>query len=156
VIGAVDGSARGGKILDLALRPRAVDGLGRVEAIVGERRVRYTSAKEGSDDTTGAAFLQVTGHPEGDASFEIVTRYDVAPGLTGVVFHTSFKIAGRSFGGAMDGENHGAAAGVRAPIGVGDAVSFPEDAALQITAGARDVAAFGPDASYALEPLGDG
>jgi hypothetical protein len=139
IVADVDGSPRGGQLVDLIHRRGGTDGLARVETLVGERRLRYTSAKSGNDDTTGSAYLQVTGHPEGEPGFEIVTRYDIAPELAGVVFHTSFKLGGHP--------PHGA-------VAVGDGLFFPEGTAKIVT-GSRDVASFGREASYALEPLGE-
>lgn len=139
VVADVDGSARGGQLVDLVRGAGGVDDLGRFETVVAGRRVRYTSQKTGSDDATGTAYVQVTGHPEGDASLEVVTRYDLAPELAGVVIHTSIALRGRTVAGFL---------------GVGDVVTFTEGA-TRITASPVDVAAFGTHASYALSALGE-
>src|SRR5262245_47746485 len=101
VVADVDRSPRGGHIVDMARAPARIDALGRVDTIVEGVAVRYTSVKSGTDDVTGTAYLQVTGHPEGDPNLEVVTRYDVAPDLAGVLIHTSLKPAGRTLPGGI-------------------------------------------------------
>ena len=139
VVADVDRSLRGGHLVDMARVPGRFDELERLDTIVSGLGVRYQSLKTGTDEVTGTAYVQVTGHPEGVPDFEVVTRYDLAPDLSGVLVHTSLDLRGRTIAGAL---------------GVGDAVSF-RGRSTRIVTGSADLAAFGADASYALEPLAE-
>jgi hypothetical protein len=138
VVANVDRSARGGHLVDLARAPARIDELAGVETLVADGRVRYDSAASGHDDMTGSAWLQVTGRMVAAPNVEVVTRYDVAPDLRGVVMHTSLKLPERPLSGA---------------IAIGDQVSFART--VRVAGSPVDVAGFGATAGYAIEPLAE-
>lgn len=96
VVGAVDGSARSGLILDVARGPAREDGLDAFEARVMDRPVRYETLKTGYDETLGTAYVAVTAtvdrSGEGLPVISVETRYDLAPGLDTVLVSTRLVV----------------------------------------------------------------
>ncbi|NUP06353.1 MAG: hypothetical protein HOW73_09880 [Polyangiaceae bacterium] len=95
-ITAIDGSARGGKLVDLARKPKSLDGLDGLDLDVLGQRVVYDSLKTGNDDTTQTAYIEVSGRIDRAAAdgslLTVSTRYDAAPGIDGIVVHTHIKL----------------------------------------------------------------
>src|SRR6185295_19850764 len=85
------GGPSGGQLVDLARRKTRVDDLGRFDVRVLGSAVRYDSLQNGFDDATGAAYIQVSGHPEGHPGVNVTTRYDVGIELDAVVVHTQVQ-----------------------------------------------------------------
>lgn len=86
VVGAIDGSPRGGAIVDLA-GARRTDALASMETRVAGEQVRYDDLHAGVEPTSGAAFIEVVGEVAGAAA---TTRYELYPGLDAVLIHTAF------------------------------------------------------------------
>lgn len=92
---AIDGTLRGGRLVDLARKPAVVDGLELLDLQILGRSVVYDSLKTGFDETTLAAYVEVSGRidvtAEGGPLLTISTRYDAAPGIEAIVVHTHIK-----------------------------------------------------------------
>lgn len=91
VVTRVDGTMRGGRLVDLTLGDAEHDALERFELGVAGRAVRYDAASTGRDETTGAVYVEVSGVVEGLPGVVVSTRYDVAPALPAVVVHTQVR-----------------------------------------------------------------
>jgi hypothetical protein len=94
VIAAADGTDRGGTVVDGWWSDHRVDELSALRVVIGDQRVRATSLRVGLDAPTGAAWVDVLGTvtlPDGQP-LEVATRYDVAPGVEGMLVHTSFVL----------------------------------------------------------------
>lgn len=115
VIAAADGTERGGAMIDAWSEERRIDELRALRVVVGGRRVIARSVRGGVDARTRAAWVDVIGVVEVDgAPVEVATRYDVAPGVDGVLVHTSFTppsssaldlTVGDELDGAPDGDD---------------------------------------------------
>jgi hypothetical protein len=91
VIAAADGTSRGGALVDAWSAERPVDALGALRVLVGGQPLLARSVTLGVDAPTRAAWVDVVGEVAGDeGAVEVTTRYDVAPGVEGVLVHTSF------------------------------------------------------------------
>lgn len=134
VIADADGSARAGKLVDVARDPRRVDGVAAFETTVLGAPVRYTTIKSGTDDALGSAFVEVSGTA---GSLVVSTRYDVAPDLDAVLVHTSFTRSAPSVEGTLD---------------VSDRLSVAHDAGARSTCEDSHCATFGAQ-SYVMKPL---
>lgn len=95
VVTRVDGSARGGRLVDLTATDASGEALAGLELVIDGAPVRYVLGKSGSDVTTGAAYVEVSGHVVGRPDLRVSTRYDVAPGLPAVVIHSQVAGLGR-------------------------------------------------------------
>jgi hypothetical protein len=91
VVTRVDGTLRGGRLVDLTGGDAAHDGLEGFELRIAGHAVRYDAASTGRDDTTGAVYVEVSGRVEGLPGVAVSTRYDVAPALPAVVVHTQVR-----------------------------------------------------------------
>ncbi|MBL8742813.1 MAG: hypothetical protein JNK04_17010, partial [Myxococcales bacterium] len=93
---AIDGTKRGGRLIDLAKKPKALDGLGSVELSVLGQPVVYDSLRTGFDASTNAAYIEVSGRVDmrasGGALLTVSTRYDAAPGIEAILMHTHVKV----------------------------------------------------------------
>ncbi len=93
---AIDGTKRGGRLIDLAKKPKSLDGLGSVELTVLGQPLIYDSLRTGFDTSTNAAYIEVSGRVDmrasGGALLTVSTRYDAAPGIEAVLMHTHVKI----------------------------------------------------------------
>jgi len=138
VIADVDGKGRGGHLVDLARAPARVDELTSIDTLVGQDRVIYQSITSGSDPATGSAWVQVTGRMVSQPAVEVVTRYDAAPEVRGVVIHTSLKLPARPLAGG---------------IAIGDRVTFAQN--VKAIGSPVDLAGFGESTGYAVEPLAE-
>lgn len=100
-ITAIDGTARGGRLVDLALKPRGEDELEPSGLLALGQPVVYDTLKTGFDDPTSAAYVEVSARidrrSEGGPLFTVSTRYDAAPGLRGVLVHTHVKLEDGAF-----------------------------------------------------------
>lgn len=91
VIAGADGTERGGALIDAWSEERRIDELRAARVVVGGRRVVARSVRGGVDAQTRAAWVDVIGVVEVDGTpLEVATRYDVAPGVDGVLVHTTF------------------------------------------------------------------
>lgn len=93
---AIDGTARGGRLVDLATKPKLIDGLGDMELRVLGQVVVYDSLRTGFDESTNAAYIEVSGRvdqrAQGGALVTVSTRYDAAPGVEAILVHTHLKV----------------------------------------------------------------
>jgi hypothetical protein len=93
---AIDGTRRGGRLIDLAKKPKSLDGLGSVELAVLGQAVIYDSLRTGFDSATNAAYIEVSGRVDmrasGGALLTVSTRYDAAPGIEAILLHTHVKV----------------------------------------------------------------
>jgi hypothetical protein len=93
---AIDGTKRGGRIIDLAKKPKSLDGLGSVELAVLGQPIIYDSLRTGFDTSTNAAYIEVSGRIDmrasGGALLTVSTRYDAAPGIEAILMHTHVKV----------------------------------------------------------------
>lgn len=100
-ITGIDGTARGGRLVDLAKKPASEDELEPLGLLALGQPVVYDALKTGFDEATSAAYVEVSARidrrAEGGALFTVSTRYDVAPGLAGVMVHTHVKLDEGSF-----------------------------------------------------------
>lgn len=150
----VDGTSRGGRLVDLARKPGSTDGLGRLEHDVLGRHLVYDSLKTGKDEATNAAYVEVSGRvdltaadapPGSGALLTVSTRYDAAPGIEAIVVHTHVKL------------DRGSLADVAPELDLLDERLVAEGAGeplLDAVAGAG--AAMGKEGAYMLRPLFDG
>lgn len=95
-ISDVDGTERGGRLLDLARKPKSSDGIERLDHEVFGKKVIYDSLKTGVEPSTQTAFVEVSGRVDardvGGPVLMVSTRYDAAPGIEAIVVHTHFKV----------------------------------------------------------------
>lgn len=91
VVTRIDGTRRGGRLVDLTRGDAEHDALERFELSVAGREVRYDAASTGRDETTGAVYVELSGAVEGLPGVLVSTRYDVAPALPAVVVHTQVR-----------------------------------------------------------------
>jgi len=93
---AVDGTKRGGRLIDLAKKAKGVDGLGSLELSVLGQPLIYDSMRTGFDEATNAAYIEVSGRVDmrqsGGALLTVSTRYDAAPGIEAILVHTHVKV----------------------------------------------------------------
>src|SRR5690606_14005824 len=93
VIAAADGTLRGGALIDARSEELPGDALGALRVHVGGAPVVARSVVCGVDAPTRAAWVDVLGTAETpDGPVEVATRYDVAPGVDGVLVHTTFVV----------------------------------------------------------------
>lgn len=92
----IDGTERGGRLVDLARKPKSSDGIERLEHEVLGKKVVYDALKIGVEPTTQTAFVEVSGRVDatdvGGPILMVSTRYDAAPGIEAIVVHTHFKV----------------------------------------------------------------
>jgi hypothetical protein len=95
VISALDGSPRGGRLLDIGNKPKLLDGLPGSSFQVLGREVVYDSLRSGYDEATRAAFVETSGvldlGPEGPLVV-VSTRFDAGPGVPGLLVHTHLEV----------------------------------------------------------------
>ncbi len=153
VVANVDGTARSGKLVDLARWGEAGDELEGLETRVLGVPVRYETLKTGFDASLGAAYVSVTGSviTRGGARATVDTRYDLAPGLDTVLVSTRVKLLSAS-APADDAEpaTEEAVPLIQDRIAVAGARSPLADARGPF------LAALGEGAGYALQPAADG
>jgi hypothetical protein len=137
IVAAIDGTDRGGTLVDFARNPSRADDLGGLATSVLGHRVRYTSLKTGTDQATGAAFVEVSGT---SGAIVVSTRYDLAPELDALLVHTSFT---------RPHPDDAAASG----FDVEDSVSLAPGSAAHFEPAAGSLAAYGAQASYVVVPL---
>lgn len=92
----VDGTERGGRLVDLARKPTSIDALDRLDLDLLGAKIVYETLKTGFDDATQAAYVEVSGTLDRSAidgtRFTVSTRYDAAPGVEAIVVHTHIKL----------------------------------------------------------------
>jgi hypothetical protein len=145
VVTAADGTARGGKLVDLARKGTRIDGLGRFDLRVMGRSVVYRTLGSGFDALTGAAYVHVAGHPEGLPHVSVTTRYDLGMGLDALMVHT--QVQGLE---APSGTDPPALTVVDALVGA------EESGSLAGKSSASHFAWLGPRSGYLYRPLSDG
>lgn len=95
VISALDGSPRGGRLLDIGNKPKLHDGLPDSSLKVLGREVVYDSLRSGYDEATRAAYVETSGvldlGPEGPL-LVVSTRFDAGPGVPGLLVHTHLEV----------------------------------------------------------------
>jgi hypothetical protein len=95
VVAALDGTPRGGRLLDLGNKPKLLDGLPTSSLEVLGREVVYDSLRSGYDEATRAAYVEVSGvldlGPRGPLVV-VATRFDAGPGVPGVLVHTHLEV----------------------------------------------------------------
>lgn len=95
VVGQIDGTTRGGRIVDAWRKPAGLDGLEDHETYVFGKLVVYDTLRKGFDDKTGAAYIEVSAivdrTSDGLPSVSVATRYDLAPGIDAILAHTQIK-----------------------------------------------------------------
>lgn len=95
VIGKIDGTTRGGRIVDAWRKPNGIDGLEDHETFVFGKLVVYDTLRSGFDDKTGAAYVEVSAvvdrSAEGLPVVSVATRYDLAPGIDAILAHSQIK-----------------------------------------------------------------
>jgi len=146
IVRDVDGSARGGQLVDLARRKTRTDDLERFEVQVLGRPVRYDALQKGFDDATGAAYIQVSGHPEGKPGVNVTTRYDVGIELDAVVVHTQVQGFEPS---PLD------APGDASPVVSDLLIGASSNGATGVVSTADHIAWLGPRAGYVVRPLAE-
>lgn len=145
----VDGSERGGRLVDLARKPASMDGLDRIDLDVLGAPIVYDTLKTGFDDATQAAYVEVSGTLDRSAidgtRFTVSTRYDAAPGVEAIVVHTHIKLEE----GNLDTSNVGS--------GLLDERLYAKGASGPIVdSGSGFGASLGGDGAYLLRPLFEG
>lgn len=145
----VDGTARGGRLVDLARKPSQGDGLDTLELDVLGQRVVYDSLKTGRDDSTYTAYVEVSGRIDATARggplVTVSTRYDVAPGVDAIVVSTHIKL------------ERGAIAADEAGPSLFDerlVAKSPKPPIVDVSAGFG--ATLGDGGGYLLRPMSDG
>lgn len=95
VIGQIDGTSRGGRLVDVWRKPNGLDGLEDHETSVLGKHVIYDTLRTGFDDKTGAAYVEVSAVVDRSADglpvVSVATRYDLAPGIDAILAHTQLK-----------------------------------------------------------------
>ena len=95
VVGQIDGTTRGGRLVDVWRKPNGVDGLEDHETYVFGKLVTYETLRTGFDDKTGAAYVEVSAvvdrSADGFPVVSVATRYDIAPGIDAILAHTQIK-----------------------------------------------------------------
>ncbi len=95
VVGQIDGTSRGGRLVDVWRKPNGVDGLEDHETYVFGKLVTYDTLRTGFDDKTGAAYVEVSAVVDRSADglpvVSVATRYDIAPGVDAILAHTQIK-----------------------------------------------------------------
>lgn len=147
-ISNVDGTARGGRLIDLGRKPATLDGLDGLDHEVLGGSVVYDALKTGFDETTNTAYVEVSGRIDRGARdgslFTVSTRYDAAPGIEGIVVHTHIKLDR----GALDPEEQ---------VALFDERLHARDAEGPIVDATNAVGAtMGSKGAYMLRPLFDG
>lgn len=140
IVAAIDGTDRGGTLVDFARNPSRDDELAHLATSVLGHPVRYTTLKTGTDAATGAAYVEVSGT---SGSVAVSTRYDLAPELDALLVHTSFTRP------AVDAPAGAAGAG----FDVDDSISLAGAAPVRFDAAPRSLAVYGGAASYVVVPL---
>jgi len=93
VLGAADGTARAGTVVGAWSARRPVDELTAIHVVAYDHAVVATSVQPGADAPTRAAWVDVLGVIDGPRGpLEVATRYDVAPGVRGVLMHSTLRI----------------------------------------------------------------
>ncbi len=96
VVGEIDGTTRGGRLVDMWRKPAGLDGLDDHETFVFGRLVTYETLRTGFDVGTGAAYIEVSAvidrSSEGLPVVSVATRYDLAPAIDAVLAHTQVKV----------------------------------------------------------------
>jgi hypothetical protein len=101
VIAAADGTDRGGVVV-AAWSKGGTDELGTLRVVVGDAPVLARSVRVGSDAPTRAAWVDVVGTVEtASGPLAISTRYDVAPGVEGMLVHSTFVVPEQPIVGAF-------------------------------------------------------
>lgn len=142
IVAAIDGTDRSGTLVDFARNPARSDELANVTTTVFGHPVRYTTAKTGTDDVTGAAYVEVSGT---SGSLSVSTRYDLAPELDAILVHTSFTRPPKE--SAPEGSEPDA------PLDVADRLALDPSAVKRFDAAPRSLAAFAARGGYVLVPL---
>jgi hypothetical protein len=95
VVGQIDGTSRGGRIVDAWRKPAGLDGLEDHETFVFGKLVVYDTLRKGFDVKTGAAYIEVSAvvdrTSDGLPAVSVATRYDLAPGIDTLLVHTQIK-----------------------------------------------------------------
>jgi hypothetical protein len=153
VVANVDGTARSGKLVDLARWGATGDELDALETRVLGKPVRYETLKTGYDAALGAAYVSVTATVEtpAGARASVETRYDLAPGLDTVLVSTRVKLSVAPPADA-DAETDGKG---RAPL-IEDRIALSGSRPALTDVRGPFVAALGESAGYALQPAADG
>jgi hypothetical protein len=95
VVSALDGSPRGGRLLDIGMKPKLLDGLPTSSLRVLGREVVYDSLRSGYDEATRAAYVETSGVVDlgpGGPLVVVSTRFDAGPGVPGLVVHTHLEV----------------------------------------------------------------
>ena len=145
----VDGTTRGGRLVDLARKPTQADGLDGLELEVLGEKVVYDALKTGRDEATFTAYVEVSGRIDathrGGPLVTVSTRYDVAPGVDAIVVSTHIKLERGAF-----------AEGDSAPSLFDETLvaKSPMPPIADVTAGFG--ATLGDGGGYLLRPMSDG
>lgn len=95
VVAAADGTLRGGTLIDAWSTGRP-DELGSLRVLASDRPVLALSVRTGTDAPTRTAWVDVVGTVDTPTGpLEVVTRYDVAPGVRGVLVHSTLRVPAR-------------------------------------------------------------
>lgn len=99
VVAGADGTARAGTLVGAWAASRLVDEIGAIHVVAYDRPVRATSVRPGIDAPTRSAWVDVIGVVDGpEGPIEVATRYDVAPGVGGVLVHSTLRVPAESTG----------------------------------------------------------
>ncbi|MFO0549807.1 MAG: hypothetical protein U0271_15550 [Polyangiaceae bacterium] len=146
VVTGLDGTARGGRLVDFARKPSMRDHLARVSPTVLGREVVYDSIVTGYDDSTAGSYVEVSGRvdlsSEGGPVVDVATRFDMGPGLELVVCHTNLKVV------------RGVVAPDAAPLLV-ERVRADAAATPVVDPSGAYGASLGDGAGYLVRPIGD-
>ncbi len=139
VVAAADGTPRAGTLVAAWSAPNPVDELGIVRVVAYDNAVRATSVRPGTDPPTRAAWVDVIGVVEGPSGpIEVATRYDVAPGVRGVLVHSTMRVPAEA---------------TESQLAVGDVVdagSAPRREAPRVHGAPAALVVSGKSAGYAL------
>jgi hypothetical protein len=93
VLAGADGTARAGTLVGAWSVRHPVDELGTMHVVAYDHAVRASSVRPGTDGPSRAAWVDVIGVVDGPAGpIEVATRYDVAPGVRGVLVHSTLRV----------------------------------------------------------------
>lgn len=139
VLAGADGTPRAGTLVAAWSAMHPVDELGTVHVVAFDHPVRATSVRPGIDAPTRAAWVDVIGVVDGAAGpIEVATRYDVAPGVRGVLIHSTLRMP---------------ADATESQLAVGDVVDAgpaPRREAPKVNGAPAALVVSGKDAGYAL------
>ncbi len=148
IVAAADGTLRAGTLVAAWSTSNPVDELGTMRVFAYDQAVRASSVRPGTDAPTRAAWVDVIGVVDGPGGpIEVTTRYDVAPGVRGVLVHSTLRVPGDMANNQLAiGDVFDAEAGPFREV----AASNGAPAALVVSGGAAGYALLAVDAPWAI------